>query len=128
MGRKQHNANRNPDAPQPWRKFTAYSRNRTLALKAPPGFDHNTNTTVAQKLPAKELAARKLKMQDMQCMAIARKPINSLPMSAFMNWMTGTRVNIFVIMQLFMQLNNGFTAIFGVSNVFKQIGHPRPLK
>ena len=94
----------------------------------PPGFDHQTGAIVVQKIPANELAARKLKMQDMQCMAIAKKPFGSIFMIAFISWITGTSMHIFSISQLFMVFQNAIAAIINTPNAFKAVGHPNPTK
>lgn len=113
-----------------WRKFTLAPRGNSKALvpRLPPGFDHNTSTVVVQKLPAKELAERKLRMQNMQCMAIAKKPFGSIFMIAFMCWITGASMHIFSIMQLFMVFSNAVSAILNTPAAFKNVGHPNPFK
>eukprot|EP00750_Incisomonas_marina_P007379 INCI14889.1.p1 GENE.INCI14889.1~~INCI14889.1.p1 ORF type:complete len:199 (+),score=27.74 INCI14889.1:53-598(+) len=113
-----------------WRKFALAPRGNSKALvpRLPPGFDHNTSTVVVQKLPARELAERKLRMQNMQCMAIAKKPFGSIFMIAFMCWITGASMHIFSIMQLFMVFSNAVSAILNTPAAFKNVGHPNPFK
>ena len=111
-----------------WEKFTLTARYRNKALTAPPGYDNSTAVTAAQQLPAQALAAQKLRVQDRQCMQIARKPFTQIFMIAFMCWITGTSMHIFSIMQLVMVFTNAINAIVRTPEAFKPVGHPNPTK
>ncbi len=113
-------------APPRWRKFALVAKSKAVVPHSPPGYDTNQAVVVVSKLPAKELAAMKLKAQDAQCMAIARAPFTQIFMIAFMCWITGASLHIFSIMQLFMVFQTAINSIINTPDAFKAVGHPNP--
>ncbi|KII67679.1 ER membrane protein complex subunit 4 [Thelohanellus kitauei] len=84
--------------------------------KYPVGFIKNKESVPAHSIRANEEAV------DKRSWAIALEPVQALPPSALMLWMSGSKISLFPIFLIVMNLVRHVTALFNTPNVYANLG------
>ncbi|GJE87994.1 ER membrane protein complex subunit 4 [Phanerochaete sordida] len=89
-------------------------------LPPPPGFSNTLTKASAPSKASSSVAANYEKLKDKRAWDFAISPVKSLPMQAFMLYMSGGGVQIFSMGTVFMLLVSPFKNLAGVNTAFAQ--------
>ncbi|KAF8582175.1 endoplasmic reticulum protein [Ramaria rubella] len=97
--------------------YSSIKDNRWKSIAHPPGFTHSHSQSHASRSP-KEIAASYASLKQKRAWDLAISPAKSLPMQAFMLYMSGGGVQIFSMGIVFMLLFNPFKALASINASF----------
>ena len=86
----------------------------------PPGFAPTSSEGEKGNGSKSGKGGASMKLKQRRAMQIAYSPGKSIPMTAFMMWMSGSNVNIFSMMMTGMAIINPIKSMMNMGNVFKQ--------
>lgn len=96
--------------------YSNFKDNKWRSIAHPPGFTHSSSQGSGRS--PKEIAASYAALKQKRAWDLAIGPAKSLPMQAFMLYMSGSGVQVFSLGIVFMLLFNPFKSIASINSAF----------